>query len=679
MMRPIKVDLFCGGGGAAWGMFLATGEHPDVAVNHSETAIAMHQANHPGALHVQQDIWTCPPRWACQGRPVALLHASPDCRHFSKAKGAAPNRDEKIRDLPWTIVKWAREVRPNIITMENVEEITSWGPLDASGVPIKARAGETWKRFLRALRAEGYAVQHRELRACDYGAPTIRKRLFLIARRDGRPIVWPEPTHGNPASKAVQSGKMLPWRTAAECIDWRIPCPSIFERKRALAEATLHRIAEGIERYVIQSAKPFVVTYYGPKKAEDFRGCGMDGLLGTQTTENRHALVTPYIVCPNHSSNPAFQGQSVDRSLGTVTQKPSHALVTPFLAGAGGPVYAGKPVPVSKPFGTLMTENHQAVIAPTLIQTGYGEREGQSPRTLDLHKPLGTIVAGGQKHALVAAHLAKHYTGVVGQELEQPLGTVTTVDHHSLVAASIQKLNTGSVGSSLDEPLHTVMAGGRPKRASTGNTHALMTSHLVKLRGTCKDGQPVDEPMPTITSGGTHLGEVRAACLIKYYGQGGGQPANAPAATVTTKDRMAVVEARPAGNHAAEVRALLRWHRQSKAAKAWGWRLDDFAGLLADAFAGEVILGGELYIISDIGLRMLQPRELYRAQGFPDSYIIGDDPRQGLSLTKAEQVHMCGNSVSPPPMAALVAANYTEDFVTDVARVTRALPLLGVL
>jgi DNA (cytosine-5)-methyltransferase 1 len=485
------------------------------------------------------------------------LHASPDCRHFSKAKGAAPNRDEKIRDLPWTIVKWAREVRPNIITMENVEEIISWGPLDASGVPIKARAGETWKRFLKALRAEGYAVQHQELRACDYGAPTIRKRLFLIARRDGRPIVWPKPTHGNPASKAVQSGKLLPWRTAAECIDWRHPCPSIFERKRPLAEATLHRIAEGIERYVIQSARPFIV--------------GIDN-AGARSAK-----------------------WAVDQPLSTVITKAKHGLVSPFLA--------------------------------------------------------------------------KHYGGVVGQELGQPIGTVTTVDHHSLVAVHVQRDFSQSVGHAADEPLGTVTAGG-------GGKSGVVTSHLVKLRGTCKDGQPVNEPMPTITSGGTHLGEVRAACLIKYYGQGGGQPVNAPAATVTTKDRMAVVEARPSGNHAAEVRALLRWHRQSKAAKAWGWRLDDFAGLLADAFAGEVILGGELYIISDIGLRMLQPRELYRAQGFPDSYIIGDDPRQGLSLTKAEQVHMCGNSVPPDVEAAIVAANYTEDFVQ--AREARVMPLLGV-
>jgi len=339
----------------------------------------------------------------------------------------------------------------------------------------------------------------------------------------------------------------------------------------------------------------------------------------------------------------------------------------PFLAGAGGPVYAGKPVSVDRPFGTLMTENHQAVIAPTLIQTGYDKRPGQTPRALDIEAPLGTVVSCGQKHALVPAFLAKHYGGVVGQELEQPIGTITTVDHHSLVAVHVQRDFGNSIGHAANEPCGTVTAGG-------GGKSGVVTSHLVKLRGTCKDGQPVDAPAPTITSGGTHVGEVRA-CLMKFYGEGGQHSSlHEPMHTIPTKDRMAVVEARPAGDHAAEVRALLRWHRQSK---AWGYRCDDLDGLTADAFAGEVVLGGEVYSIADIGMRMLQPRELYRAQGFPDSYIIGDDPDQGLSLTKAEQVRMCGNSVCPPLAAALIAANYTEDFAS--VRETRALPLLGVL
>lgn len=545
MSRPIVVDYFAGGGGASEGIRMAIGRDPDVAVNHDPAAIAMHRANHSGAVHICQDVWSVSPQWVARGRKVAWFHASPDCTHHSKAKGGPPNRDEKRRDLAWVIVKVARELLPNCISLENVEEFLSWGPCDSHGVPIKSQAGASFKSFVRALRALGYSVQWRELRACDYGAPTIRKRLFLIARRDGRPIVWPKPTHGPGRAQH---------RTAAECIDWSIPCPSIFDRKRPLAENTLKRIAEGIRRYVLNAAQPFVV--------------GIDN-AGARSAK-----------------------WSVDQPLSTVITKAKHALVTPYFVGAGGPVYSGKPTPTDRPMNTLMTENHTA---------------------------------------LVSAFLAKHYGGVVGHGVGQPIGSVTTVDHHSLVAASIQKLNSGCVGSKLSEPLHTVTAGGAAKRASTGSTHALMTSHLVKLRGTCKAGQPVDEPAPTITSGGNHVGEVRAF-LTKYYGQGVGQAMTDPAATVTTKDRMGLVT---------------------------------------------VTIEGQPYVIADIGMRMLQPRELYRAQGFPDSYIIGDDPAQGLVLTKAEQVRMCGNSVCPPVLAALVAANYTEDFVTATARESRALPLLA--
>lgn len=548
MTRPIKLDLFCGGGGGSQGMYMATGQHPDVAVNHDPKAIAMHRANHPGTLHVCQDVWACPPQWAARGRKVAWLHGSPDCTHHSKAKGGPPNRDEKRRDLAWAIVKWARELLPNCISLENVEEFLSWGPCDRHGVPVKSQAGASFRSFVAALRRLGYAVQWRELRACDYGAPTIRKRLFLIARRDGRPIVWPAPTHGDPKSEAVCSGKLLPYRTAAECIDWSIPCPSIFDRKRPLAENTLKRIATGIKRYVLDAAQPFVVTYYGPKKPGDFRGCGMDDLLGTQTTENRHALVTPYFV------------------------------------GAGGPVYAGKPAPADRPMNTLMTENHTA---------------------------------------LVSAFLAKHFTGVVGSDLRDPLATVTTVDHHSLVASSMVKMRGTNVGSPADAPLHTISAQGLH--------HGVVAAHIQRDFGNSV-GQAADAPLGTVTAGGGGKAGFVYSFLQKYYGQGGqhSSPGD-PMHTIPTKDRMGLVT---------------------------------------------VTIEGQPYVIADIGMRMLQPRELYRAQGFPDSYVIGDDPAQGLALTKAEQVRMCGNSVCPPILAALVRANYTEDFAQ--AREASGLPLLGV-
>ncbi len=653
--QPIFVDLFAGGGGASMGIFLATGRHPDVAVNHDPKAIAMHKANHPYTMHVCQDIWTCPPRWACKGRTVALLHASPDCTHFSKAKGSAPRRDQKRRDLAWVIVKWCQEVRPLVVTMENVEEFTGWGPLDREGRPIASQAGQTFRAFINSLRRLGYAVQWRELRACDYGAPTIRKRLFLVARCDGRRIKWPRPTHGDPKSPAVKSGKLAPWRTAAECIDFTLPCPSIFERARPLAEATLHRIAEGIQRYVVQAEQPFIVNFTHGGRLED-----ISAPIKTITAAHRgeKGFVEPYLVGLDQAGARSAKWP-VEAPLSTVITKAKHGLVSPLLVGAGGPVYAGKPVPADRPMGTLMTENHTALVAPVLVTN----TSGHAPARAD--EPVATLTTG-QQQILAAAGLLKHYGGVVGQDLDKPIGTVTTVDHHSLMAVHVQRDFGNSVGHAADEPCGTVTAGG-------GGKSGLVTSHLVKLRGTCKHGQPVDEPAPTTTSGGTHVGEVRAQCLIKYYGQGVGQPVQAPAATITSRDRMAVVEAREIGGHAAEVRELLRWHRRSK--HIWGFRPDDFDGLLAEAFLGEVVIYGELYTIADIGMRMLQPRELYLAQGFPRSYIIGDDPAQGLSLTKAEQVRMCGNSVSPPVAAAVVDANVDIGFVP--VRGPQALPLLA--
>jgi len=563
--RELVVDSFAGGGGASTGIRLALGRDPDVALNHDPVALAIHKANHPGSVHYCQDIFSVEPNHVTMGRPVGLLWASPDCTHFSKAKGGAPTRDAKIRDLAWAVVKWAAQARPRVIILENVEEFQTWGPLNDRGEIIKNREGETFKDWLRQLKRLGYKVQHRELRACDYGAPTIRKRFFLIARRDGRPIVWPKPTHG--------PGRPLPYRTAADIIDWTIPCPSIFERSRPLAENTLRRIAEGIRRYVIEAAEPFVVTYYGPKRPSDFRGNGLSEQLGTQTTENRHALVTPYVVNLTHG---------------------------------------GRIEPGSEPLRTITTAHRgeKAVVAATMIQTGYGERVGQTPRALDLQRPLGTVVAGGGKHA-VAACLLKHYGGVVGQSADSPMGTVTTVDHHSVLAASIMRQFGNSVGAAASEPLGTVTAGG-------GGKSGLITSNLVKLRGTCKDGQPVTDPMPTVTAGGTHIGEVRAF-LIKYYGQGLGQPISGPLGTATTRDRF-----------------------------------------------GLVTVAGEDYVIADIGLRMLTPRELFRAQGFPPDYVI-DPIFNGKPLPKSKQVRACGNSVCPPVAEALVRANCADMAVCEAA------------
>ncbi|AKF06043.1 C-5 cytosine-specific DNA methylase [Sandaracinus amylolyticus] len=477
--RELVVDLFAGGGGASEGIARALGRHPDIAVNHDPAAIAMHAANHPTTVHYCESVFRVTPREVVGGRPVGLLWASPDCTHFSKSKGGKP-RKKKIRGLAWVVVRWARDVAPRVIALENVEEFADWGPLGPDDRPDKARAGQTFRAFVRKLERYGYRVEHRILVAADYGAPTTRKRLFLVARRDGQPITWPEPTH-------ARSGRgPRAWRTAAEVIDWSIPCPSIFERARPLADATLRRIAAGVRRYVIDAARPFIVPVTHPR---DARVHSIDEPVRTVTAANRGEL---------------------------------------------------------------------ALIAPTLVQTGYGERDGQAPRVPGLDKPLGTVVAGAAKHALVAAFVTKHYGGVVGHELGRALGTVTTQDHHSLSVA-----------------------------------------HLEKFYGTAA-GADVREPMPTITAGGQHIAAVRT--LLARY-EAGADP------------------------------------------------------LLS--------IDGEAFAIVDIGMRMLVPRELFRAQGFGDHYIIDpvvDRPlRNGgvlrLPMTKTEQIAKAGNSVCPPLAEAIVRAN----------------------
>ncbi|MCK6435999.1 DNA cytosine methyltransferase [Rivihabitans pingtungensis] len=502
--HELVVDLFAGGGGASTGIEQAIGRHPDIAVNHDPEAVSLHTANHPQTRHFCSDVFEVDPLAVTGGQPVGLLWASPDCKHFSKAKGGKPV-SKKIRGLAWVVVKWAESVRPRVICLENVEEFQAWGPLGEDDRPCPQRKGQTFELWKSQLQKLGYLIEHRELRACDFDTPTIRKRLFLVARCDGQPIVWPQPTHAKPDAHGKVPKSLLPWRTAAECIDWSIPCPSIFERSKPLADATCRRIAKGIMRYVVEATQPFIA--------------------------------------PTGHSN-------------------------------------------------------------TLVQTGYGERPGQSPRVPGLGKPLGTVVAG-QKHALVTAFLAKHYTGVVGSSLADPTGTVTSVDHHSLITAHMVTIdNQSSQGGHrpAGQPLLTT---------TTENRHAIVTSHICKLRGD-NVGSAAAEPLHTVSAQGMHHGEVRAF-LVKYYSEGGqDQSAADPMHTIPTKDRL-----------------------------------------------GLVMVHGEPWAIVDIGLRMLTPRELYRAQGFPEDYII-DRGADGRLLTKTAQVRMCGNSVCPPIARALVAANYAE-------------------
>lgn len=618
----LVVDNFAGGGGASSGMERAIGRPVDIAINHDPEAVAMHAANHPQTRHYCESVWDVKPLEVTEGRPVGLAWFSPDCKHHSKAKGGKPV-EKKIRGLAWVALRWVATVRPRVLMLENVEEFVSWGPLTPEGRPCPRRKGREFNAFCNALRRHGYQVEHRELRACDYGAPTSRKRLFLIARCDGLPIVWPEPTHGRPGSAEVKARRRKPWRTAAECIDWSIPCPSIFERSKPLAEATLRRVARGIERYVVNAAQPFIVPMTHPG---DVRVHGLGEPLRTVTGAHRGelAIAVPHITKFRSNST----GHPMAEPLHTITanghvKRPGGAaplgmvsatLVRQNPHAAQGTV--GEPLANSEPAGSL--ENRSCArqdpsempgsglpAAPLLIQTGYGERDGQAPRALDIEAPLGTIVAGAAKHALVAAFLAKHYGGVVGQPVDRPIGTVTATDHHSLVAAHLvgidNQSSTGAVWPAA-EPLRTT---------TTENRHALVTSNLVKLRGT-STACPTDEPAPTISAQGTHLAEVRAF-LIKFYSAGGQHSSlHDPMHTLPTHDRM-----------------------------------------------GLVTVEGIDYAIVDIGLRMLQPHELAAAQGFAPDYMLAPTVK-GKPLTKTAQVRMVGNSVCPDIAAALVRANYSD-------------------
>ncbi|HDL7197893.1 TPA: DNA cytosine methyltransferase [Yersinia enterocolitica] len=569
-MKEIIVDNFAGGGGASTGIELATGRSVDIAINHDPNAIAMHTTNHPDTLHYCESVFDIDPIAATAGRPVGLAWFSPDCRHFSKAKGSKPVKKE-IRGLAWVVVRWALAKKPRVVMLENVEEFKTWGPLitaeDGTEHPDPARAGETFAAFVAMLTtgidAEhpalqeccevlgvdinsidanrlqsglGYIVDHKELRASDYGAPTIRKRFFMVMRCDGLPVTWPEPTHGDPKSLDVQSGHRKPWRTAAECIDWSIPCPSIFERKKPLAENTLKRIARGIQRFVIDNPTPFIVK------------C------------NHTSTKTSY---------DCFRGQALDQPLQTITKTHGYAVATPIIARIG--------------------------------QTGFGGDR----MAYEAAKPLTTITSKAE-HLLVAPIIARQFGNSVDHSIEEPNGTVTAVGKSQLVSAFLAKHFGGNYtgsGADLNQPAHTV---------TTVDHHALVTSNLIKLRGTCKDGQQVTQPMPTITAGGLHIGEVRAF-LLKYYGnEKEGVSLNDPLHTVTTNDRF-----------------------------------------------GLVTVEGIDYQIVDIGMRMLQPHELYAAQGFPSWYIIDRD-YTGTKYAKDKQVARCGNAVPPPFAEALVRANLPE-------------------
>jgi DNA (cytosine-5)-methyltransferase 1 len=502
------VDNFAGGGGASTGIELATGYSVDIAINHDPEAIKMHKANHPNAKHYCENVWAVDPVNACNGHPVGLAWFSPDCKHFSKAKGGKP-KDKNIRGLAWVALRWAGLVRPRVIMLENVEEFKTWGPLNRRHHPIKEKQGKTFERFVQQLRDLEYEVEFRELIAADYGAPTMRKRFFMIARCDGKPIVWPEPTHGQADSEAVKAGLLKPYVGAYTQIDFSRPCPSIFDTSeeikekygiravRPLAKKTMDRIARGLKKFVLDNPEPFIIQ------------CNHGG-------ERR----------PNDIREP----------MPTITGKHGYGIVEPKLAPYMGTNTTNHPGGNCKdPIHTITTGNQQCLISPTLIQyhseTAQGEVRGQT-----IKDPIMTV-DGSNRYGLVTSFLSKFYKSGTGQDMREPLHTITT---------------------------------------SPG-----------------------------------HFGEVRAF-LIKYYGQGTGQDIKDPLDTVTAQDRFGLVE-----------------------------------------------IEGANYQIVDIGLRMLEPKELYGCQGFPDDYIIDHD-YTGKTYPRSEQVKRCGNAVCPPIPAALVKANLPE-------------------
>nr|WP_045684595.1 DNA cytosine methyltransferase [Martelella endophytica] len=752
---PLIVDSFAGGGGASTGIEMALGRSPDIAINHNPVALAMHAANHPDTLHLSENIYKVDPLDYVAGQHIGLAWFSPDCKHFSKAKGGKPV-ERNIRDLAHIIPFWVDRIQKSggkidVIIMENVEEFSTWGPLmrtDKGEVPDPERKGETFQKWCKRLRRLGGKLEMQELRAFRYGAPTIRNRLFVIIRFDGRPIVWPEETHGEPDDAGVYFGQKLAWRTAAEIIDWSLPCPSIFDTSaeikakygvgsvRPLADNTEARIARGFARYVLEADEPFLVSiahgdsggrreypltdpfgvvtaggishslvtpsvvrfnsgatgspvdaplptitansfikrpggaaplgviapmlsaFYGPGQGGKCRSASVGEPLRVVTTENRHALVSAFV----SRQFGASVGHGMQMPSATVTAGVNKsALVTPHLmslkgkerrdsivtaphptvlAGGGhsaviAPVltYAqqgGGARTVTVPHHTICAspKDQNAIIAPTLVQTGYGERAGQEPRALDPRKPLGTVVAGGVKHAVVIPSLVG-CGGRAGQS--RPRGG--------------------------DEPMHTVTA-----KADTCVAAAFVAQHNNDSRrlGGVNPGRSMNEPISTVTASGAQQGAVAAYCA-KYFGTGDGATYDGPLHTVTTKDRFGHVQAsidappftEAQAGRARKVAAFLRrhgfWMRRGKtrAMRRDFRRRGRFVTLA---------IGGATFVVVDIGMRMLTPRELFNAQGFPEDYEIDRGP-DGKAFTKSQQVSACGNSVCPPVAAALVAAN----------------------
>ena len=596
------IDNFAGGGGASTGIELATGRAVDVAINHDPDAILMHQTNHPQTRHYCESVWDVDPWEVTRGRPVGLAWFSPDCKHFSKAKGSKPV-DRNIRGLAWIVLKWAGTVKPRVIILENVEEFQTWGPV-RKGKPMKSRRGETFRKWKEQLQVLGYEIEHRELVAADYGAPTIRKRFFLIARCDGKPIIWAERTHAPKDSEEVKNGKCKPWRGAAEIIDWTIPCPSIFDTTdeikekygiravRPLAVNTRKRIARGIEKFVLQNKEPFIVPIgYGERKGQAPRVHDIKEPVSTVVSSGKQYLcqpeLSPFIVQVNHKGE-QFRGQELKEPIPTITGKHGYGLATPVMTA----------IAVSKA--------EQCLAMPSLIQ--YHTEQSERVRGQGVDEPIMTLDAAN-RYGLSVAYLAEYFQNGRPLDVNSPLHTSTTKDRECLCMAHMEKFFSGGYtgnGSDANTPLGTVTAVDH---------NGLVETFISKFYKT-GIGQKPDEPLHTVTTSAGHFG------------------------IVTVKMSRSEMNL----HHWNEVRELLNAY--------CGYAIAADEILLLD-------VNGTLYFISDIGLRMLTPRELYAANGFPPDYIIDHD-YTGKAYGKTKQVARCGNAVPPPFAEALVRANLPE-------------------
>ena len=643
----IVVDFFCGGGGAGTGLEMGLGRAVNVAKNHSPKAISMHTMNHPGAQHFTTDVFEGDPDTECGGKAVGWFHMSPDCTHHSQAAGGQPRKRE-IRNLSWIGLKWAGMKRPRVISLENVKQILQWGRLIAKRdkvtgrvvklggevaapsevvpvgqqflIPDPKQRGKTWRRFVALLEGTGYVVEWKVIRACDFGAPTSRERLFMIARCDGQPIVWPEPTHAKNPAKGQQK-----WKIAADCIDFTDLGKSIFGRKKDLAPATLRRVAKGMKKFVINSATPFIVPIAN-WSGETVQSA--DEPLRTVTSYPKggsFSVVSPIIAPATHQGSDRINDPLEPLPTVTCANRGELTLISPLMVGAGGPEYSGKPVGVEQPVGTLMTQNHRALASACIVQAGHGEGSGANKRRShgvnDICGPIGTVTASGGGQSVSTAVMIQANGGfntTHAKDIRDPMTTVTnTGSQQQLAVANLVHLRGNCDARDVNDPLHTISAGGQH--------HGLASAFMERAFGGSV-GQGLEEPAPTITAGGGgksslvsltlspehEAGALRvAAFLISYYGTENISACDSPAPTITTKDRLAMVT---------------------------------------------VMVKGTPYVIVDICLRMLKPAELYKAQGFPADYIISHGA-DGQPFTKTQQVHMCGNSVSPPPMAALARAN----------------------